>query len=259
MRDKHVSESRLLFLAESRAPQEAGERQHFSSCRVCRESLSAYVFLLAGFERSETWLGEACEPPGSSDRRSENILLVKRRIDREQELATAVVSGLSDLPSLSFQTEVAKLSSTAGLVRALESASAEARDRRPTLALDLATASRELANALRSEDLPAGLVATLRGQAHKERANALRYLGRFEEALQELDAAEAIFRELAAGDFDLAAVAFVRDQTVDTETMNNKLVHVVRINVVAGYDGRGWQPVTNMTQYAVIEDSGESI
>lgn len=57
----------------------------------------------------------------------------------------------------------------------------------------------------------------------------------------------------------VAAVAFVRDQTVDTETMNNKLVHVVRINVVAGYDGRGWQPVTNMTQYAVIEDSGESI
>jgi hypothetical protein len=57
----------------------------------------------------------------------------------------------------------------------------------------------------------------------------------------------------------VAAVAFVRDQTVDTETMNNKLVHVVRINVVAGYDGRGWQPVTNMTQYAVIEEGGESI
>ncbi len=54
----------------------------------------------------------------------------------------------------------------------------------------------------------------------------------------------------------VAAVAFTRDQTVDTATIHDKLVQVVRINVLAGFDGHTWQPVSNMTQYAVIEAAG---
>ncbi len=54
----------------------------------------------------------------------------------------------------------------------------------------------------------------------------------------------------------VAAVAFIRDRTIDTEAMRDRLVQVVRINVVAGYDGHGWQRVSNMTQYAVIEAEG---
>ena len=37
------------------------------------------------------------------------------------------------------------------------------------------------------------------------------------------------------------------------------LVQIVRINVVAGYNGSGWQRVANMVQYAVIEAKGISI
>lgn len=51
----------------------------------------------------------------------------------------------------------------------------------------------------------------------------------------------------------LAAVAFVPSKTVETKPLHNKLVRVVRIQVLAGYDGGTWRPVT-MTQYAVIED-----
>ena len=54
----------------------------------------------------------------------------------------------------------------------------------------------------------------------------------------------------------VAAVAFIRAETVDTQEMHNKLVQVVRINVVAGFEGHVWQPVNNMTQYAVIEGGG---
>jgi uncharacterized protein YggE len=57
----------------------------------------------------------------------------------------------------------------------------------------------------------------------------------------------------------VAAVAFVPDQTVDTKQVQNKLLKVMRIQIVAGFDGNDWRPTT-LTQYAIIEDtSGEAI
>lgn len=58
----------------------------------------------------------------------------------------------------------------------------------------------------------------------------------------------------------VAAVAFMRDQTVATRAMGDRLVQIVRINVVAGFNGTNWQRVSNdLTQYAVIEAEGQSI
>jgi hypothetical protein len=42
-------------------------------------------------------------------------------------------------------------------------------------------------------------------------------------------------------------------------TLEDKLVQIVRINVVAGFNGSGWQRVSDMVQYAVLEGGGESI
>jgi len=57
----------------------------------------------------------------------------------------------------------------------------------------------------------------------------------------------------------IAAIAYVRDGTVDTLKLKDRLVQIVRINVVAGFNGSGWQRVSNMVQYAVLEGEGESI
>jgi len=57
----------------------------------------------------------------------------------------------------------------------------------------------------------------------------------------------------------IAAVAFFTDQTMGTQTVENRLLQVVRINVVAGYNRTGWHHVTNMVQYAVIEQKGYGI
>jgi hypothetical protein len=37
------------------------------------------------------------------------------------------------------------------------------------------------------------------------------------------------------------------------------LVQIVRINVVAGFNGSGWQRVSDLVQYAVLEGAGQSI
>lgn len=57
----------------------------------------------------------------------------------------------------------------------------------------------------------------------------------------------------------VAAVAFQRDKTMATKSQNGKLVSIVRINVLAGFDGTKWERVPLMIQYAIIEDEGVAI
>jgi len=57
----------------------------------------------------------------------------------------------------------------------------------------------------------------------------------------------------------VAAIAFVRDETVDTVKLKDRLVQIVRVNVVAGFNGAGWQRVSNMVQFAVLDSGGEAI
>jgi hypothetical protein len=57
----------------------------------------------------------------------------------------------------------------------------------------------------------------------------------------------------------VAAVAYVRNETVDTMKLKNSLVQIVRINVVAGSNGAGWRRVSDMVQYAVLKGEGESV
>jgi len=57
----------------------------------------------------------------------------------------------------------------------------------------------------------------------------------------------------------VAAVAFVPDKTMATKPMGGKLVKIVRINVVAGYNGTGWHHVAATVQYAIMPTEGEEI
>ena len=57
----------------------------------------------------------------------------------------------------------------------------------------------------------------------------------------------------------LAAIAFVPEKTVQAKPVADKLMQIVEINVVAGFNGDGWQSVPAMTQYAIVEGQGESI
>ncbi|HEU5018029.1 MAG TPA: hypothetical protein VFT69_08655 [Pseudolabrys sp.] len=57
----------------------------------------------------------------------------------------------------------------------------------------------------------------------------------------------------------VAAIAFKRGKTVDTKVMNGKMVQIVEVNVLAGYDGQTWARVPDMRQYAVIQSKGIAI
>lgn len=54
----------------------------------------------------------------------------------------------------------------------------------------------------------------------------------------------------------LAVIAFTEDATLVSKSVDNRLVQVIRIRIVAGYTGATWQKIKNFTQYAVIEADG---
>jgi hypothetical protein len=57
----------------------------------------------------------------------------------------------------------------------------------------------------------------------------------------------------------VAAVAFTRDAIIDSKTVRGRLLQVVRINIIAGFDGVNWQPMSGKVQYAAIEPGGMDI
>jgi hypothetical protein len=57
----------------------------------------------------------------------------------------------------------------------------------------------------------------------------------------------------------IAAIAFLRDKTLHCHAVENKLLEVVRVNVLAGFDGSGWKELPVTVQYAVMEGEGDVI
>jgi len=57
----------------------------------------------------------------------------------------------------------------------------------------------------------------------------------------------------------VAAVAFMSDKMIDMKNVQGKMVQIVRISVIAAFDGRKWARIPVMTQYALIEPAGYTI
>jgi hypothetical protein len=57
----------------------------------------------------------------------------------------------------------------------------------------------------------------------------------------------------------VAAVVFRRGETLDSKTVHGKSMEVVRINVLAGFNGQRWQRASGLVQYAVMEPTGIEI
>jgi tetratricopeptide (TPR) repeat protein len=98
---------------------------------------------------------------------------------------------------------------TPGMVRMLCVAANERHERHPKFSLQLTIAACDIAKALPARNEPRRRLNM--AMALRERANALRYLGQFSEALTALDHAERFFDTTpGADDFDLAIVWYIR-------------------------------------------------
>ncbi|HKO57513.1 MAG TPA: tetratricopeptide repeat protein [Thermoanaerobaculia bacterium] len=99
---------------------------------------------------------------------------------------------------------------TAGVARLLCKTAKSFCERKPLIARTLAEQAILIAESIRDETYPGGTVDELRGTAWKDLANALRFLGNYQEALDALDRADRAFRRVPASVLHQAIVQFVR-------------------------------------------------
>ena len=182
--------------------------QHLAGCPDCRARVATLEKMEDALRDRAVWNqvdGFLARP-----RRMQEALKLKASIEKENADAVRMLAPLLASP---LRFGEARLDEnprfrTAGVVRMLCAEASGMHEKRPRYSLQLADAACAIAAAL-----PAGTPAARlsHGFALRERANALRYLGRFGEALAALDEAEPRFDGSPAGDpFDLAIARYIR-------------------------------------------------
>jgi tetratricopeptide (TPR) repeat protein len=181
---------------------------HLAACSACRETLALFDEMEEAFSNPVVW--EEVPKVAKPARGLKQLLGEKARIETEN--ADALHRLASHLKSAMHFEDGAIAENPrfhdAGVVRMLTSRAAVLRDSQPKFALLVATAACDIARKLTADPEPSQKL--LLACALRERANALRFVGRSKDALATLDEAEPLFRQLPDAAFELAIVDYVR-------------------------------------------------
>jgi tetratricopeptide (TPR) repeat protein len=208
---KHYDEETLSRYALDRKLVRDAEaiRTHLDDCETCRGSFTLLREIDEAMRDPRTWANVDALRARSA--RVEEALAMKARIDAEDAAAARLLSPLLASPLRFRNAAVSEnpKAQTAGVVRYLCAAAHERHEKSPEFSLELTLCAHAVAL-----KLVKGLSASRRfcmALSLRERANALRYLGRFADALQALDSAEKLFDEAPATDpHDVAIVRLIR-------------------------------------------------
>jgi hypothetical protein len=201
-----------VLSAFSLNPESVIEREpvaaHIADCELCQESIAMFRALDGALQNSETW-GHV-----TAAVRRRSPCAVSGNATKVQAQDDAAMRILRPLLNSPMRFRNAKLASkprchTPGMVRMLCVAANERHERQPKFSLQLTNTACAIAKALPKTNESSRRLSM--AMAPRERANALRYLGQFTEALESLELAERFFDVTpGADDFDLAIVWFIR-------------------------------------------------
>jgi tetratricopeptide (TPR) repeat protein len=144
--------------------------------------------------------------------RMREFLETARRLERERAgVEETVARLLRATPPAEWSTlsEAEELRSSAAVEQLIEEVRKRA-ERTPIDALTLAEVATTIAESLPANSYPAVVLAQLQATAWKERAHALRYLSRLQDALVAIETAEERLSKFAAVAFDRAVVQLAK-------------------------------------------------
>lgn len=181
---------------------------HVAVCRTCGALLEELRAFEATLATENVWdmpepAGE--EPPGE-------LRAVAEMLANEDADAARLLDPLIASPASFRRANVAALPEmrTAGVVRRLCSESRVLRERQPMHALVLADAAIAIADQLPRGRYPDPFVDELRGSGWLERANVLRYLGRYAEATDACDISARAFAQSPVAAYSIALIDYLR-------------------------------------------------
>jgi len=170
---------------------------HLAECAACRQRFSGNVVTFDASARRN---------------REEEFTMVAARLERERDRAPDVVARyLRDTPVEEWPrlAEMPELRNNA----ALEQMSEEVRrrlHRKPREALAIANLTASIAESLHPSQYPAVVLAQLKANAWKDRASTLRYLARYDEAIEAAERGEEALAPFASLEHDRAIVRMVK-------------------------------------------------
>jgi tetratricopeptide (TPR) repeat protein len=170
---------------------------HLAECSACRQRFAANV---VPFD------------PAARRSREREFTSVAGKLERERDESSDVVARyLRDTPTDEWSrlAEMPDLRNNA----ALEQMSEEVRrrlHRKPREALAIANLSASIAESLAPSQYPNVVLAQLRGTAWKDRASTLRYLARYDEALEAAERGEEALAPFVSLEHDRAVIRMVK-------------------------------------------------
>lgn len=185
---------------------------HLDECAACSARYETVQAFDAALSAADTWTYarnlRRTEDPTRGHLREIASRLANETADAERSLGPLIAN---PLPFIWKDVSRKRGFRTAGAVRVLCAAANDACERDPLHALNLADAALAIATSFNEAEHYLGVkVNQLSGHAWKERANALRYLGRFPGALDALDQAKRAYERADANPFDLAVLLYTR-------------------------------------------------
>jgi tetratricopeptide (TPR) repeat protein len=187
---KHPGEERLMAHVETLDPEVA---EHVRFCGPCARIVTEFRELALALTDSTAW------PQQSSG----SLPFDPNAEFEDESSAEVLLENLKDAPVAAWRERFPRRSGSARTLLRHAHSLLEADPQRAQAIADLAL--------VLITDIPDEQERHyLRGWAHRERANALRYLGQLPEALQALDRAAEFFGKLPTGDFDLGTLLYIR-------------------------------------------------
>jgi tetratricopeptide (TPR) repeat protein len=174
--------------------------QHIASCRTCRDRFTAGNAVSFAADRHR-------EPE-----RMREFLETARRLERERAGVEETVARLLRTTPPSEWSALAaapELQSSAAVEQLIEEVRNRV-ERTPADALALANVATTIAESLPEQSYPPVVLAQLTAAAWKEKANTLRFLSRFDEALVAVETAQERLKNFPATAFDRAVVHLTR-------------------------------------------------
>ena len=189
----------------------------------------------------------------------EELALIEDAVDADDERAARLSESLLCRPATQWRElfRATPGARTAAMVRQMLARMPAMVERRPADALELTSLAIAIAEALPEGDWP-DEVLTARGQALRDHAYVLSFVGRYHEALAHVERAERTFAQFDAVSFDLARLALVKAAVLRVLNRSDEALRLTR--EAATIFLRIDEPVrylnARITEGAVLYDAG---
>lgn len=208
----HFDEDAILQYAEGSSPIGAEIESHAAECPECAKAIADQREIVDILKSEDVWAGMPDPTPAALGRIQE-VSNLSSRIAEEDRAAAALLDEILQGPSAWWRNRLLKsgpAGRTAGMVRQLMERAPAAEQKAPANAVEMLKMAIEIAENFDICTYPSDLVMSLRGQTMRDYAYALMLVGRMPDALKAIDRAEALFRQCALPEYEVARARLVR-------------------------------------------------